>query len=326
MALPTLLAVCARGPVYVCARPWAKDLLAGVPMAGFLPMTGKFATDRRTVARHRAQLGGAAKGLLLPDSLSSAAVFRLAGVVSAGYRDDGRSLLLKWPFQKPTQPMHAVQSWYHLGALAQQAWGDSAFPKDPPARLMLPITPDHARAAQTVIEKYKLDTERLILIAPTATGLHKGRVKVWPHYEALASRLINDGYRVVYCVPPAERDQAHANAPSAQALEPLGLGAYAALTRRARLVVCNDSGVSHLAAAAQACQLTLFGVTSAARTGPWSPDATCLGSDTTWPTLDAVVATIQTMLASPPLVRSGESSVSTGVPACATLAVAPDLA
>ena len=61
--------------------------------------------------------------------------------------------------------------------------------------------------------------------------------------------------------PPAETDEARRNAPTAQLLPPLSLGAFAALTARSALVICNDSGVSHVAAAASARQLTLFGVT-----------------------------------------------------------------
>ncbi|MFP3711876.1 heptosyltransferase, partial [Paraburkholderia sp. SIMBA_009] len=70
----------------------------------FLPMLGKVGPDRATVSAHRRALGAEgrrARGLLLPDSLSSALVFRLAGVPSAGYRDDGRSFLLRWPVAKP---------------------------------------------------------------------------------------------------------------------------------------------------------------------------------------------------------------------------------
>ncbi|WP_406939791.1 glycosyltransferase family 9 protein, partial [Bordetella pertussis] len=77
--------------------------------------------------------------------------------------------------------------------------------------------------------------------------------------------------------------EARRNAPSATLLPPLGLGAFAALAQRAALVVCNDSGVSHVAAAVDARQLTLFGVTRPGRTGPWSPRAVCLGSETRWP-------------------------------------------
>lgn len=290
MALPVLHALCAPGRhVYLCARPWARDLLAGVPAAGFVAMSGNFLTDRATVAAHRRALGMQARGLLLPDSLSSAAVFRLAGVRAAGWRDDGRSALLTWPFTKPTESLHAVQAWYRLATLAQSAWGEPALPPAPSNTLNLPITAKHTLDAQAAMAQHGLSEQSFILIAPTATGLHKGRVKVWPHYAELTQALIEAGHRVVYCVPAAESSQARANAPQAEALAPMGLGAFAALTRHAKLVICNDSGVSHLAAAAGAKQITLFGVTSHARTGPWSPHAICLGDDHAWPELDAVL-------------------------------------
>ncbi|CPM09884.1 heptosyltransferase II [Bordetella pertussis] len=57
------------------------------------------------------------------------------------------------------------------------------------------------------------------------------------------------------CPPPAEVAEARRNAPSATLLPPLGA----------------------------ARQLTLFGVTRPGRTGPWSPRAVCLGSETRWP-------------------------------------------
>lgn len=101
MSLPSLRTLQAAGlPMVICARPWARDLLDGVDKREFLPMLGKVGPDRATVGAHRRSLGAAgrhARGLLLPDSLSSALVFRLAGVPSAGYRDDGRSFLLRWP-------------------------------------------------------------------------------------------------------------------------------------------------------------------------------------------------------------------------------------
>ncbi|WP_406940572.1 glycosyltransferase family 9 protein, partial [Bordetella pertussis] len=45
-----------------------------------------------------------------------------------------------------------------------------------------------------------------------------------------------------------------------------------------------DAGASRRGRAiAAARQLTLFGVTRPGRTGPWSPRAVCLGSETRWP-------------------------------------------
>ena len=71
---------------------------------------------------------------------------------------------------------------------------------------------------------------------------------------------------------------------------------FAALTASAALVICNDSGVSHVAAAAAARELTLFGVTRPGRTGPWSPRAVCLGTDNAWPSVEQAVQQATSLL------------------------------
>jgi len=87
-------------------------------------------------------------------------------------------------------------------------------------------------------------------------------------------------------------------APTAQLLPALGLGPFAALTRQAQLVICNDSGVSHICAAANARQLTLFGVTDPERTGPWTPNTVNLGQNGHWPAMHAVTERVQQLLSS----------------------------
>ena len=82
------------------------------------------------------------------------------------------------------------------------------------------------------------------------------------------------GKTVIMCPPPNEHEAALRNAPSARCLPPLPLGAFARLCQQAQWVICNDSGVSHVAAAIKAQQLTLCGVTNPEDTGPWSPRAT----------------------------------------------------
>lgn len=287
MSLPSLALLQGTGlPLVICARPWARDLLDGVAKQGFIPMRGRLWDDARAVREHRRALGSTAgrpRGLALPDSLSSAAVFRLAGVPSAGYRDDGRSLLLRWPVAKPEPGLHAVQSWHYLTRAALQRWGLPAAPEQPGPLLDLPMTATHHEAAEALLRDAGLAGQPFVLIAPTATGLHKGRIKVWPGFDALTRALQARGHTVVMCPPPAEVDEAARNAPTARLLPAVPLGAFAALTARAALVVCNDSGVSHVAAAAGARQLTLFGVTDPRRTGPWSPRAVCVGSDRNWP-------------------------------------------
>lgn len=300
MSLPSLRALAASGlPLVLCARPWARDLLDGVDKLDFIPMRGKVGPDRAAVSAHRRGLGmqgRRARGLLLPDSLSSALVFRLAGLPSAGYRDDGRSFLLRWPFAKPAQPMHAVESWHHLTREALTRWKLPSGPATPGPTLDLPLTAAHERAAGEALAQAGLDGRDFVLIAPTATGLHKGRIKVWPGFDTLTRALQARGHTVVMCPPPSETEEARRNAPTAQLLPPLGLGAFAALTARAALVICNDSGVSHVAAAASARQLTLFGVTQPQRTGPWSPRAVCVGTDQAWPSQEEVAQQAERLL------------------------------
>lgn len=290
MSLPCLDALLDTGvPVVVCARPWARTLLQGYPLADFVDMDKSWKQNLSAVRAHRkTQAWPNPAGLLLPDSLSSALSFRMAGLPCAGHRDDGRSLLLRWPIRKPERPRHAVESWYALTRQAIAQWNLRLPAEEPPASLGLRLTEAQAATARHALAQAGLAENRFVLIAPTATGLHRGRVKVWSGFEALTRRLVSEGHAVVMSPPPGETGIARENAPSAQLLPPLDLGAFATLTRLAALVICNDSGVSHLAAAAEAKQLTLFGVTSPGRTGPWSPHASCLGAENHWPSVDEV--------------------------------------
>lgn len=291
MTLPVLKLLESQGvPYSVCARPWAQDLLSGMAMESFVPITGKFFNDVNTLRTWHQKNPQYHRGLLLPDSLSSALLLRLSGFKSAGYRDDGRSLLLSWPRDKPKPRPHAVQSWFSLAQQTLKAWCIPSPQATPPAQLGLPLTPLHSEVANAAIARAGLTPGSFVLIAPTATGLHRGQIKVWPHFASLTAALQSHGVRVVMCPPVNEQKDAKRSAPTAEVLEPLGLGAFAALTRLARLVVCNDSGASHLSAAVSAQQITLFGVTDPARTGPWTTDSVNLGQNGQWPASKDVIA------------------------------------
>lgn len=293
MSLPCLEALLAADvPVVVCARGWARDLLADYPLAGFIPMVGNWRADRSAVHTYRKKNRHMhTRGLLLPDSLSSAMVFRFAGIPCAGYRDDGRSLILRWPFKKPGTPMHAVQAWFYLTRQALDTWRLPPGRPEPSEDLALRLAPSHIQAGHQILEDNGFAGKPFVLIAPTAIGLHRGRIKTWPHFDTLTRALQAQGHTVLMCPPAAEQAAALEMAPTAHCLPPLPLGGFATLTRLASLVICNDSGVSHIAAACGARQLTLFGVTDAGRTGPWSQQAICLGDARNWPEPDTVLST-----------------------------------
>ena len=284
MSLPSLRALHASGlPLVICARPWARDLLDGVAKQDFIPMRGKVGPDRAAVSAHRRSLGALgrrARGLLLPDSLSSALVFRLAGLPSAGYRDDGRSFLLRWPVSKPDDSLHAVQSWHYLTRQALTRWGLPSGPAEPGPTLDLPLTAAHQGAAEQALEAAGLASGRFVLIAPTATGLHKGKIKVWP------------GFDTPYPRPPGRRAIPWYRAPSGRnrgGLAQCADCAAAASSVAGRLRGADGQGgagylqrfrrVSRRRGGSRQ-ELTLFGVTRPGRTGSWSPWAVCVGSRT----------------------------------------------
>lgn len=304
MVMPSLELLRQTGArLILCGKPFAQPLVCGLTGVTFVPVEGTAFRDARRLRDVLRQVDGSRTGLLFPDSLSSALTFWLAGLDSLGYRDDGRSLLLKWPIRKPRQPCHAVRKWYDLTRHAIERWQLQTVEPIPaqPAFYHLEPAPHDTELAQAALRSRQIRPHAFVLLAPTATGLHKGRVKVWPGFGELAQALAEKGYRVVCCPPEHERPQAARNAPAAELLEPLGLGAFAALAAQASLVVCNDSGVSHIAALVRARQITVFGVTDPALTGPWSDQARCIGQMSQWPSTQTVLQTCLAYLDRPGL-------------------------
>ncbi len=294
MCLPIIEALL-DAPEYelvICARPWAQQLLRHYPIDRWVILKGHTRHDAKAIKKHRQYYAQQkAKGLIIPDSFSSAFIFWWGSIPAAGVRDEGRGFFLRWPFDKPDARLHTVQYWYTLARLAMQRWGTPIAPlQGQQLKLRLPQSQQSLLPAQ-------FQSGKSVLIAPTATGKHRGQIKVWPHFEALTLALKARGINVLMCPPPNEIEQARTNAPSAYTLPPLPIDQFAQLCQQVDLVVCNDSGVSHVAAAAQAKQITLFGVTSADRTGPWSEHAHCLGQPDQWPDLPEVLAQCLALLA-----------------------------
>jgi ADP-heptose:LPS heptosyltransferase len=112
-----------------------------------------------------------------------------------------------------------------------------------------------------------------------ATVVHPGAGapgRRWPvdRFAAVAAQLAARGHHVVVTGGPAEAAAAHAVAAGA-GLPPdrvlagrLDLGAISALVAAARLVVCGDTGVGHLATAYRTPSVLLFGVMSPELWGP----------------------------------------------------------
>jgi lipopolysaccharide heptosyltransferase I len=131
------------------------------------------------------------------------------------------------------------------------------------------------RMEELLVKEGVKPADRLVAINPGAGRPNKR----WPvaRFSALAERLASEaGARLLLLWGPDEafmaRDIALAlPGHSALLAPPTDLGELTALLKRCRLMIANDTGPLHLAAALGTPALGLFGPTSAERNGPYGP-------------------------------------------------------
>lgn len=293
MCLPALRLLQASGftPALVGKR-WAEDLMSGMGWR-FDPIEGKVSEDISRI-HYVAHNANASAGLLFPNSFGSALLFKLGRLKTTGLKTDMRSVLLDHGIPEPGT-MHEVERFFYVAHEAVKAWGGKPAFDKVPERLSLVLLKRHEAAAKNLIEQYKIP-QRFALLAPIARGQHHGKNKHWEHFNELVAPLRERGIEPI--IFPSVREEALAKAacPDATILPPTTLGNFAAVAKRAQVVIANDSGVSHVAAAVGAKQITLVGVTDTTRTGPWNPDAVVLGENGRWPSVEEVTETLGTML------------------------------
>jgi len=297
MALPALHLIRDAGVnCTLVGLGWAASLLEGLRWP-FFAIRGTLGYDIASVRRFRLSLDREVRGLVLPNSPSSALVFRLAGVPCAGLATAHRRLLLRWPSPEP-EAGHEVERFFSAASEALRAWGRTPDRAAPGPALGLPLTAAQRAAAEALRRAGRVGA-RFALVAPIATGLHRGRIKHWAHFAELLPALRERGIVPIAAPPSGEVESARAALPGVTLLPPSPLGVFAALAEAAAVVIANDSGTSHVAAAVGARQVTIFGVTDRGRTGPWSPRAVCVGENGAWPSVAEVVAAIDEALALP---------------------------
>jgi len=169
---------------------------------------------------------------------------------------------------------------------------------------VVPVSPDANRRMEEWLVKEGIKREdRLVGINPGAGKPEKR----WPVacFHALADRLATEaGARILVLWGPDESHMAREIAlglpgSSVSLAPPTDLGELTALLGRCRLMIANDTGPLHLAAALGTPSLGLFGPTSAVRNGPYgtgnqglqSPDGSMAGLD-----VDTVFRTARGML------------------------------
>ncbi|HUK90597.1 MAG TPA: lipopolysaccharide heptosyltransferase II [Blastocatellia bacterium] len=239
--------------------------------------------------------------VLLQNAMSGALLARAAGARRvAGYPTDGRRILLRpvIPLDPEHKKRHQVHYYLEIAGYLERMLKGPADP-DPQA-----ITPDlHASGRDRALAAELLSNERVLApemaaavaaessvglpnsFTPPIVALNPGatnsRAKRWDpsRFAAVADRLAQQfGSRTIIVGAEGDRDTATAVAlamksPAAVLAGKTGISALKGVLSYSSLVVSNDTGTAHLAAALQIPTVVVFGPTEDFATKPLSPSA-----------------------------------------------------
>lgn len=264
MATPLLRNIRSHRPdahLSVVLRPGLDEIIRGAPWldeivtSPFKGLAGPFLAANAIRATRSDAV------LLLPNSFRAGVIARLAGApVRIGYRRDGRGWLLTHTLdvERSATPTPTVHYYNRLGSFALGV-GDL----DPHMELF--VTPEQHAKADRLLEGV---SRPFILLNPGGNKLPKR----WPpdRFAAVACALHSEcGVDVVVSGAPSEMDVLRAVVEAAEPDCPIvnladrsgGLGALKSVIQRSALVITNDTGPRHIAAALGTPLVTLFGPT-----------------------------------------------------------------
>jgi heptosyltransferase-2 len=224
--------------------------------------------ERRALAR-TLRTAGYTRALVLPNSFKSALIPWMARIPRRiGYAREARGMLLTDARRLDTKALpRLVDQFVALAAQPGELVPISAAPV---------LVPDAGNAAEA-IRALGLSTHRPVAIL--CPGAEFGPAKRWPaeHFITLAQRFIDSGYVVWLVGSPNDRVAADPIAAAIPEVRDVcgrtDLGTAIDLLATASVVVSNDSGLMHAAAAVGRPLVALFGSSSPAYTPPLSPIA-----------------------------------------------------
>jgi len=283
MATPTLRAVRELYPdahISYLMRRYVKDLYGGMPWADQI-LTYRTGKTKAKAGKGTFDLAGRLRAgrfdlaILLPNSFKTALVCKMANIPRIfGYDRDGRGFLLTdrlLPVKDKGKfvPTPIVYSYLGLARYLGSKHRD--------VRMQLFVTDSDRRDAQDVLARCGLDRDLsrpasagqppLIVLNP---GAQYGAAKLWKSdcFAELADRFIDDlGATVLLSAAPRERTIVESiqrrmkHAAVDLSTKGMTLGSLKEIIRRCDLMVTNDTGPRHIAAAMDVPVVTVFGPT-----------------------------------------------------------------
>jgi heptosyltransferase-2 len=264
LALPTYRALHHRfrseGGIAVAAPEHIASLLASMGLfRKVLPWNGTTRNRIRVLKSGRFR-----RAVILPNSFRAAMITYAAGIGERwGYSSDARGLLLTHSIRRNGERGHQLDDYSALLAAINAPRVVDEIPT-----LKLPVHTREKARKRMRAAGVRLDRP---LFGLHAGGLY-GQAKHWgdERYGEVAERLLDDGYSVVMLTSPGERAQAEAIAEKYGNIPVVGgdgdVLQLAASISHCSVIVTNDSGPLHLAAALAVPSVSIFGPTDPART------------------------------------------------------------
>ena len=222
--------------------------------------------------------------VLFQNAFEAALIPFLAGVpIRLGYATESRQPLLTHPLALPDWRSSRHEVFYYLyliTALEQLLFGASTICETTPDP-SLQISAARKAGAEELLRAYGVHTgEPVVALCP---GSINSRAKRWPAeaYAALGDRLIDSRRQVLLIGSADEADVTH-EVTNRMRRKPTvltgktSLDQVTAVLSLVDLVVTNDTGPAHIAAALGRPTLVIFGPTNPLTTRPFAPEAEIL--------------------------------------------------
>jgi heptosyltransferase-2 len=280
-ALRELRRVLPRARLTLATRPWAEGIFAG---ADFIDdfLVNDSTSSRPTAVFQAAREWRARRfdlALLFPNAFAPALVAALARVpVRLGYATQGRSALLTHRVGVPEWrgERHEIFYYLHLVAeLERSLYGTSTVETRAP-ETRLSVTDARLRdARRLLLESGARPGRPLVALCPGSTN---SRAKRWPaeRFAAVADLLMERIGAEVVLVGAAEELEISEEVARQMRGRPVvltgktDLALTASVLKAADLLVTNDTGPAHIAAAVGCPVVVIFGPTNPLTTRPYS--------------------------------------------------------
>jgi heptosyltransferase-2 len=281
-ALRELRRVLPGAHITLVTRAWAEGIFAGADFIDELLVGGGTArgagavwNEAREWRRRRFDLS-----LLFPNAFAPALVAALARVPTrVGYATQGRGLLLTHALPAPEWRRRRHEVFYYLNVVAElekllrgTTPGDQTEPSP-----SLAVSDARRQAAHALLRGYGVRLDRpLVALCPGSTN---SRAKRWPaeRFAALADALVEKTGAEVMLIGAGEESEVAEEVSKLMRNRPLvltgktDLGQMVSLLNVADLLVTNDTGPAHIAAAVGSPVVVIFGPTNPSTTRPLSP-------------------------------------------------------